>query len=118
MGHLLARNGDLVGSKSYFRAALDMAPNNEDAMFCLTVTLERLNEVDQISPLYARFKAAGGTSICLHKRVGEIMLATGDLTTAEAAFQTAIAADPADAGARVGLAKVGARMADAEMAAQ
>jgi tetratricopeptide (TPR) repeat protein len=116
MGHLLSRTGDVAGSKPYFRAALDMMPGSEDAMFSLANTLAHLNEADQISPLYVRFKEVGGTSTRLHNRVGEIMLAIGDLAAAEAAFQTALAANPADMAASAGLAKVRAPTAEAKSA--
>ena len=118
MGHLLSRRGEVAESKPYFQAALDMMPHNEDAMFSLTVTLAHLKVTDQLAPLYARFREAGGTSTRLHSRIGEIMLARGDLATAETAFRTALAENPSDADASAGLAKVQASAAEAKLTAQ
>jgi Flp pilus assembly protein TadD len=118
MGHASSRTGDIAGGARYFRLALDMVPNNAEIMMALAYELARLGRAGEIPPFYKRYKEAGGSGSPVHNRIGEIMLAAGDLATAETAFEAVLGENPADEAASAGLAKVRALAAEVSLAAQ
>ena len=118
LGYLHARMGNIAASEQSFRAAVSIIPQNADATLALINILATLGKIDQIMPVYERFTAMGGNWVMAHNRVGQIMLQAADLDAAGRAFAAAVAADPKNAEAVAGFARVRELTTGTSMAAE
>jgi Flp pilus assembly protein TadD len=102
LGGVLARQGRDAEAEGAYRAALAIDPANADALGGLFEALVRQNKLSEAAAMTSQLSApdaharlAAAEARVAHAQANQLW-ASGDLKGANAAFETALAADPAD----------------------
>jgi Flp pilus assembly protein TadD len=93
-GKLHFKQGDYGHAATFYKRAVELAPNDPDALAGLAASYDRLRRFDLADRVYAAlYKAEGGT-VSYYNNVGYSHLLRGDLPGARSNFLRAYDLDP------------------------
>jgi Flp pilus assembly protein TadD len=121
LGHVMARNGNLVAAECAFRKAIQLDPMTETYYGGLTDALFRTRQFDEALRISRERVAAGSRDAHLHHRLGLLQLRANDLAGAQVSLANAVELDGSVAGFYLPLTEAllrTHRVADAERAYQ
>ncbi|BDG01647.1 tetratricopeptide repeat protein [Anaeromyxobacter oryzae] len=114
LARLLEKKGDVAGAEAQWKAAVDLK-EDADALAALAQTARAAKDAATEQRALERLSAVDPSS-AEWRRIAEIRLAAQDLDGAEKALRRALARDPRDAQASLGLGRVHAARGDTQQA--
>ena len=81
-------------SAAYYKRALELTPNNEEALVGLAASYDRLRRFDLSDRVYAQLLAVDGATVQYYNNVGYSSMLRGNLVAARASFLKASRLDP------------------------
>ena len=81
-------------SAAYYKRALELTPNNEEALVGLAASYDRLQRFDLSDRVYAQLLSVDGPSIQYYNNVGYSYMLRGNLVAARSSFLKAYDIDP------------------------
>lgn len=109
LGYFLLRLKDFAAAEAAVRRAIELAPDAPHYRIQLADIVNDSGRTAEAAELLRAYAAQGSGDHTLHRRLGQFLVALGDLDGAAAAFGKAIEISPEDAAAQHGLAEIEAR---------
>jgi Flp pilus assembly protein TadD len=80
------RQNNFGYSAAYYRRALELTPNNEEALIGLAASYDRLRRFDLSDRVYAQWARVAGASVQYYNNLGYSYMLRGNLPAARASF--------------------------------
>ena len=116
VGRLLLKRGMLDEAVQVFRKALKIDPKNTELVDSLVTALLEAKDFENARQIVEAALEGNANSARLLAMLGKIQIGRGDVAGARATLERAIAADPAESGARETMAELYLKQNDADKA--